>query len=57
MKRIGRETQCKVKYQIVDFYDMKKDYTEMIKQCEEYCLLLLEELKYKELEDTFLWLF
>ena len=29
----------------------------MIKQSEEYCLLLLEDLGYSQLEDTYFWLF
>lgn len=57
MKKLGRETLIKVKYQIVDLLDKKKEFKEMLLQCEEYCLLLMEDLNYRELEDTYFWLY
>jgi len=45
------------KYLIIDFLDKKKRYEKMIEESEIYCNLLLEEGRYKEIEDTYLWLF
>lgn len=41
---------------MIDFLSYKKRYDKMIEESEMYCLLLLEDGKYREIEDTYKWL-
>lgn len=56
-RKYGRDIQIKNKFQIIDFFDRKKNIEKMIQESEVYCLLLLEDGQYKAVEDTYLWLF
>ena len=53
MKKTGREIQIKNKFQIVDYYDRKQMYKEMVSESEMYCLLLMEDSRLKEVEETY----
>lgn len=44
------------KFQIIEFLDRKKKFDKMIEESDTYCLLLLEDGRYKEVEETYLWL-
>ena len=57
MKKTGRQIQIKNKFQIVDYYDRKKMFVEMLSESEMYCMLLLEDSREKEVEETYQWLF
>lgn len=55
-KATGRQIHLSNKYQIIDFLDKKKKHDKMLVETDTYCLLLLEDGRYKEIEDTYLWI-
>jgi hypothetical protein len=55
-RKKGKEIQLTNKFQIIDFLDKKKKYEKMIQESDVYCLLLIQEGRYKEVEETYLWL-
>lgn len=56
MRKTGRDIQLSNKYQIIDFLDRKQKYDKMLEETEMYLMVLLEDSRYKEIEDTYIWL-
>ena len=55
-KKQGIDIQISNKFQIIDFLDRKLKFDKMLEETEIYLLVLLEDSRYKEIEDTYLWL-
>ena len=55
-KKHGRKVLIQNKFQIIDLLDKQKKYKEMLDETEAYCILLLEEGEFKQVEDNYLWL-
>ncbi len=55
-KKQGIDIQISNKFQIIDFLDRKLKFDKMLEETEIYLLVLLEDNRYKEIEDTYLWL-
>lgn len=55
-KKQGIDIQISNKFQIIDFLDRKLKFDKMLEETDIYLLVLLEDSRYKEIEDTYLWL-
>ena len=44
------------KFQIIDFLDKKQKFDKMLQETEIYCVLLLEDSRYRDIEETYFWL-
>lgn len=43
-------------FKIIEFYDFKKKFDKMMVEMETFLQILIEDGKYKDVEDNFVWL-
>ena len=55
-KQQARAIQLQNKFQIIDFLDKKEKYDKMLEEVEVYCLNLLEDGLFKQVEENYVWL-
>ncbi len=55
-KQQARAIYLQNKFQIIDFLDKKEKYEKMLEEVEVYCLNLLEDGQFKQVEENYVWL-